>query len=107
MKYQIELTRQAIADLTDLYRYIAFDLFSPQVAEEQISRIERAIASLEQMPERFRAYGNEKWKKRNLRIMPVNRYLVFYIPSETKRTVTVIRVLYGGRDIEPQIEGLL
>lgn len=36
--------------------------------------------------------------------MPVDNYLVFYVPSHDDLTVTVIRIMYGGRDIDKQLE---
>jgi len=106
MSYQVVLTNQAKADLISIYRYIALDLQSPQTAEGQLSRLEKAIFSLDQMPERYRIYEHEKWKERNLRIMSVNNYLVFYIPSQEEMTVTVMRIMYGGRDVDRQLDDL-
>ena len=34
--------------------------------------------------------------------MPVDNYLVFYIPDEVAAIVTVIRVMYAGRDMDAQ-----
>ena len=39
--------------------------------------------------------------------MPVDNYLVFYVPNHKKQTVTVMRVMYGGRDIDRQLNPLL
>ena len=106
MNFQVILTNQAKADLISIYQYIAYDLQSMQAAEEQLFCLEKAIASLDMMPERFRVYDHEKWENRNLRIMSVNHYLVFYIPSLEEKTVTVMRILYAGRDIERQLDTL-
>lgn len=106
MNYQITLTSQAQADLREIFRYIASDLQSPQNAVGQLARLEQAIASLDRMPERFRLYDTPKWRERNLRIMPVDHYLVFYIPDHGRATVTVLRVMYGGRDIENQLDSM-
>jgi len=106
MSYQVVLTNQAKADLISIYRYIAHDLQSPQTAEGQLSRLEKVILSLDQMPERCRVYEHEKWKERNLRIMSVNNYLVFYIPSQENNTVTVMRIMYGGRVADAQLDEL-
>lgn len=57
------------------------------------------------MPERFRVYDREPWRSRNLRVMPVDNYLVFYIPDHQAETVTVLRIMYGGRDIDAQLNG--
>ena len=56
------------------------------------------------MPYRFKAYEKEPWKTRGLRIMPVDNYLVFYIPSDDTQSVTIIRVMYGGRDTDKQLD---
>ena len=104
MRYSIVLTEMARADLAAIFRYIAVDLQSVQNAEGQLSRIERAIATLDQFPERYRAYDRKAWRARNLRVMPVDNYLVFYIPAHDDLTVTVLRILYGGRDIDNQLQ---
>jgi toxin ParE1/3/4 len=46
MNYSIVLTETAQADLSAIYRYIAVDLQSVQNASGQLSRIEKAVASL-------------------------------------------------------------
>lgn len=106
MTYQVMLTPQAQSDLREIFKYIAVDLQSVQNATGQLDRLEKAIASLDQMPERYRVYDKPKWRERNLHIMPVDNYLVFYIPDHSSETVTVIRVMYGGRDIDRQLKNL-
>lgn len=106
MNYQVTLTQQAQTDLREIFRYIAAELQSPQNALGQLSRLEQAIAALDRMPERFRLYDTPKWRERNLRIMPVDHYLVFYIPDHNRATVTILRVMYGGRDVESQLSGM-
>lgn len=106
MIYHVTLTPQAQADLREIFKYIAVDLQSVQNAEGQLDRLERAITSLDQVPERFRVYDKPKWRQRNLRIMPVDNYLVFYIPEHDSRTVTVLRIMYGARDINRQLSSI-
>lgn len=100
MSYSVVLTAPAKNDLREIYKYIAFDLQSEQNAAMLLDRLEKAIGSLRTMPERFRVYEHPVWKERNLRIMPVDKYLIFYIPSHDERTVTILRIMYGGRDID-------
>ena len=61
------------------------------------------IEAVDEMLERFRVYDREPWRSRNLRVMPVDNYLVFYIPEHETKIVTVLRVMYGGRDIDAQL----
>ncbi len=104
MIFEIKISAQADNDLRNVYEYIAYELQSPENASEQLDRLEESILSLDQMPERFRAYEKEPWHSRGLRIMPVDNYCVLYIPDVKNALVTIIRVMYGGRDIDEQLE---
>ncbi len=55
------------------------------------------------MPERYRLFEKEPWHSRGLRQMPVDNFIVFYIPKTEDKIVNVIRVIYGGRNIDEQI----
>ena len=103
MSYEVTLTPEAKHDLREIYRYIAVELQSEKNANGQLNRLEENILKLDEMPERFRIYDREPWRSRNLRVMPVDHYLVFYIPDHQSQIVTVVRVMYGGRDIEAQL----
>ena len=81
MSYEVTLTPEAKHDLREIYRYIAVELQSEQNANGQLDRLEENILKLDEMPERFRVYDREPWSSRNLRVMPVDNYLVFYIPA--------------------------
>lgn len=74
MSYSIVITPQAKNDLREIFKYIAFDLQSVQSAAGQIERIEKVISSLDTMPERFKVYDKPIWRKRSLRIMPIDNY---------------------------------
>ena len=103
MMYQVELSAQANDDLRGLYEYIAFELCMPDYAEAQLQRLEDGICTLETMPERHRRYEKEPWYTRGLRFMPVDHYVVFYIPNDERGTVNVVRIIYSGRNIAAQL----
>jgi len=102
-QFKVIYTKLAERDLHGIYEYIALTLLEPVHAKNQSNRIIDAIAGLNQMPARFRLYEKEPWRSKGLRIMPVDNYLVFYLPSDSKKVVTVIRIMYGGRDIDEQL----
>ena len=104
MKYRIQVTIQAKEDLIAIYEYIAIELLSPEYASGQIDRIESAILDLEEMPFRYRLFSTEPWNSKGVRIMSVDHYVVIYIPDKNAGTVTVLRVMYGGRDIKKQLD---
>lgn len=103
MIYKIELTKQAEDDLRNIFEYIAYTLLEPESATKTLERIENSILSLSELPNRFKAYENEPWNRRNLRLMPVDNFIVFYISTVEDKTVTIIRILYGGRDIDKHL----
>ena len=103
MIYKIRITDQADIDIRNIYEYIAFELRSPQNASGQLERIEKCIMSLDRMPERYRFYEKEPWKSRGLHIVPVDNYCVFYIVDSEDMIVSIMRVMYSGRNIETQL----
>lgn len=104
MIYEVTTTKQADTDLREIYEYIAFELCSPNNAAGQIDRLEEHILGLEKFPEKYRPYEKEPWYSQGLRVMPVDNYLVFYIQDKETRIVTIIRVMYSGRDIDAQFK---
>ena len=85
MIYEVELSEQADSDLRGIFEYIAFELQSPENASGQLDRLEEQMLSLDTMPERYRKYEKEPWKSRGLRVLPVDNYVVLYIPDSVKR----------------------
>ena len=104
MKYKIDITARAKSDLRGIYEYIALELLAPENAAGQLDRLEESIMGLDSMPMRFMEYDSEPWKSRGLHIMPVDNFVVLYIPDEEKCVVTIVRVMYDGRDIDKQLE---
>ena len=103
MIYEVEVSEQADRDLREIFEYIAFELQSPENASGQLDRLEEQILNLDTMPERYRKYENEPWKSRGLRVLPVDNYVVLYIPDSDKKVVTILRVMYAGRGIDNQL----
>ena len=106
MTDDVVLAEQAEADLKGIFEYIAFELLAPENAAGQLDRIEEIILSLSDYPERFRLYEREPWKSRNTRVVPVDNYVIFYIPDTDNAVVTVIRVMYSGRDVDKLLDEL-
>ena len=100
MKYTVNLSPEAVKDINGIYEYIAIALGEKDIAVNMINLIEKSILSLDEMPGRYKIYDNEPWKSRGVHIMPVKKYLVFYVIDENNYAVNVFRVIYGSRDIE-------
>ena len=94
MIYSVNISAQADRDIRAIYEYIALTLMSPENANAQLSRLEDRINKLDNLPKRFPKYKNE------IRFMPVDNYLVFYTVDDVSKNVSVLRVMYGKRNIE-------
>lgn len=104
MIYEVELSEQADNDLRGFLNILHLNCNPLKMQAGQLDRLEEQILSLDIMPERYRKYENEPWKSRGLRVLPVDNYVIFYIPDSNKKVVTILRVMYAGRDIENQLK---
>lgn len=104
MNMKIVYTYSARKDLRDIYEYIAHTLLVPETAQSLVERIMSEVRSLEKSPERNPLYRDEPWHSQGVRFLPVKNYLVFYTVNMDIETVSIARIMYGGRDIRRQLE---
>lgn len=98
--YSVIYSPEAKDDLREIYSYIAYDLQAPETAKGQVNRIRKEIRSLDFMPSRYAIVDWEPWKSMGMHRVPVDNFVVYYTVNDCSHTVTVIRIFYGGRDIE-------
>lgn len=103
MKYKVNISPEAIKDTNGIYEYISQVLCEENIAVKMIKLLQESILSLNEMPNRFKRFDGEPWKSRGVHIMPVKKYLVFYIVDDNKKSVDIIRIIYGSRDLEEQL----
>ena len=103
MIWKVIYSDEAQRDLQEIYEYIAVTLLEPEIAEQQSERIMNAADSLISFPFRYRIYDIEPWRTIGLRILPIDNYIIFYKPDESANIVQIIRIMYGGRDINMQL----
>ncbi|MBD5544916.1 MAG: type II toxin-antitoxin system RelE/ParE family toxin [Lachnospiraceae bacterium] len=102
--YQVIYSPEALDDIRKIYSYIAFELQVPETALDQVNRIRKEVRSLDFMPMRYSIVDWEPWKSMQMHKVPVDNYVVYYIVDSNLCTVTVIRIVYGGQDIEGSIK---
>ena len=86
------------------HTYISEVLQSKETADRQLNRLRKAIKSLDTFPKRYKLTVYGPWAQMNVRQFPVDNYEIFYTVDEKAETVFVLRILYGGRDIEKIIQ---
>lgn len=98
--YRVVYSPEAVNDLKDIFAYIAYELLAPGTAAKLADRIRKKIRSLDFMPSRYALVDWEPWHSMGLHKLPVDNFIVFYLADDASKTVTVIRIVYGGRDLE-------
>jgi toxin ParE1/3/4 len=99
-RWKVVHSIRADRDMDEILDYVTNVLFEPEIADRQIARIKKAIDSLDFMPYRFRLHYDEPWHSQGLRMMIVDKYIVYYVPDEKQKTVTITRVIHSSRDID-------
>lgn len=98
--YKIIYSPQALDDLKRIYSYIAFSLKAAPTAKKLVNRIRNEIRTLYTMPERYAAFKLETWQHAGMRKLTIGNFVVIYTIDNSSRTVSIIRILYGGMDID-------
>lgn len=101
-QYTVEISKEALQDMEDIYDYIALNLLSPENAMMQYDRIAEAILSLNIFPERFRILDFDSEKTKMIRRMIVDNYSIFYVIKGTR--VIVISILYSASNIDARLQ---
>lgn len=98
MKYNVVTTEPAERDLVFAVNYIVDELKNNAAAVRLIDEYEKTLSSLIEMPMRFSLARDEGLASIGVRFVPVKKHLALYVVREEKKTVVVLRFLYGKRD---------
>lgn len=100
-QYVVRITDRALADMEEIYNYIAIQLEAPENAMGQYNRIAEAIEGLNVFPERVKLMETEPERIMGLRQLVIDNYSVFYVIEDMD--VIVTRVLYSAMDISRRL----
>ena len=101
-QYRVQITDKALADMEEIYNYIAIQLQAPENAMGQYNRIAKAIEELNIFPEKIRLLESKQERTLCLRQLALDNYSIFYV-IENERVI-VMRVLYSASDIELRLK---
>ncbi len=100
-RYTVKITDRALADMEEIYNYIANQLQASENAMGQYNRIAEAIEGLNVFPERVRLMESDLERTMGLRRLVVDNYSAFYVIEN--EDVIVTRVLYSVSDISKRL----
>lgn len=93
-KYVVKLYTRAYRDLDDIYTYIAETLLESGTALDMVEELEKAIYSLEQLPERGAIRRVGAYKDGNYRQLFVKNYCIIYRLMKKRKEVHIVTVRY-------------
>lgn len=98
-KYQIRISDRANASIRGIGYYIANNLCAPGTASAVMQRIESAIMSLDQLPNRYPLVDTDVSSQKGVRRMLVRKnYIVYYLVDNQNRIVHILAVTYARSD---------
>lgn len=101
--YIVKVTPQAQQQMREIAYHIALELKNPEAASNLLEVLERAVLSLENMPQRIPLTDEQPWRSEGIHKMVVGSYLVYFWIDEDIKQVYVIAVVYEKRDQRKQL----
>ena len=98
--YDLKFLPTALQDMAEIIRYISHDLNNKAAATSLAEKLISSAEMLRKFPYSHPVYQTIRPLNGEYRKCVVQNYLLFYNVDETKKLVTVYRIIYGKRDIE-------
>ncbi len=102
-KFGYRLTQKASADLDDIVSYMAVELANPKAASDFLDKLGDLINEAQAFPESGTLVTNEFLPVKNIRKKYVGNYIMFYQPDFSTKTIYVLRIIYGKRNIDEML----
>ena len=104
MTWKVIYSAKAKQDLRDITEYLSYVIMMPETAKKLAVHIMNEIEGLDSMPKRFQVFPYEPWSSQGIRCLPVKNYNVFYEIEEDRHIVSIVRIMYAGRDATAQFD---
>ena len=95
MSYTINITVPALLDIQKALTYIVLNLQNKTAADNLYITINSKINNLPNFPNKYPLVNDPKLLYQQIRYIPVDNYLIFYIIDEAKRQIQILRFLYA------------
>ena len=99
-KYAYRFTEKAETDLTEILRYINDELSNPSAAQDLGRKIFESIDNVRNFPQSGSVVDNSFLADKSVRRIVVDNYIVYYKASENEKTIYIIRIVYGKRNLD-------
>ena len=97
-------TNRAENNLDEILRYISLKLSNPPAAKLFYDELFFKIELIYSFPESCEQVHNEYVKRDDVRRTLVGNYIVYYVYEPKEKLITIIRIVYGKRNLEEIIK---
>ena len=94
--YKVAYSPQFYIDIWLIKKYITYKLNNPKAGQSITDEVMNRMEELCEFPER---YSKIRIKNLEYHRMPIKKFNVYYCVDRKSHIVTIVRVLYGGSDI--------
>ena len=96
--YTLEYLPIAMRDMVDIAKYISQKLSNPIAAERLTNEMIESANKLTEFPYINPVYHSIRSLKKEYRKLIVKNYIMFYYVDESRKLITVARVIYAHRN---------
>ena len=100
MDFKFDISNLAEAELDGILDYIIYNLHNPTAARNLFRKMYEAIENVCLFPLSGAIVGNEFAPNKIYRRLMVDNYIVYYEILEEKKTIYILRIVYGQRNQE-------
>lgn len=105
-KFTYQLMHRAEMDLEDIVSYISIELSNSQAATAFVDKLLISIEEIKRFPESGICVDNEFVQNRAVRKKLIGNYIMYYLPDLKTKTIYVLRIVYGRRNIDEILRSL-
>ena len=105
-KFSYQFTKRAEADLDDIVGYMSVELSNAQAAARFIEKLQAALDEIRSFPESGTLVINDFLQVKNVRKVIIGHYIMYYISEPHEKVISILRIVYGRRDINKIIRNL-
>lgn len=99
-EYSYVFTEKAENDLDGILGYIRNELLNPSAAAAFGRKIFDSIDNVRKFPLSGMLVENEFIVSKNIRRVIVENYIMYYVADDEKKTIYIVRIVYGKRNLE-------
>ncbi len=100
MEYKYTLTQSAKNDFAQIINYIAVELDNKAAASQFADKLQNCIEEACLFPESGSIVANEFVPDLGIRKKIAGNYIMYYLPNAGNKTVSILRIIYGRRNID-------